>query len=76
MGARFSPRARGHPDPAPRGDRRLGRPGQRYFWIDRTTGVAGALLTQVLPFFDAPIVDTYVEFEQAVYALVGASAAT
>jgi methyl acetate hydrolase len=46
-----------------------------YYWIDRTTGVAGALLTQLLPFFDARIVETSLAFEQAVYAEVGAPAA-
>jgi CubicO group peptidase (beta-lactamase class C family) len=46
-----------------------------YYWIDRTTGVAGALLTQVLPFFDARIVETSLAFEQAVYSEVGAPAA-
>ena len=39
-----------------------------YYWIDRATGVAGALLTQVLPFFDLPIVGTVAAFEQAVYS--------
>jgi methyl acetate hydrolase len=47
-----------------------------YFWIDRSTGVAGALLTQVLPFYDARIVETAASFEQAVYAEVGAAATT
>jgi CubicO group peptidase (beta-lactamase class C family) len=42
-----------------------------YFWIDRATGIAGAFLTQVLPFYDARIVETAVGFEQAVYALAG-----
>jgi hypothetical protein len=45
-----------------------------YFWIDRTTGVAAAFLTQVLPFFDARIVETVTAFEQAVYAEVAAPA--
>jgi CubicO group peptidase (beta-lactamase class C family) len=43
-----------------------------YFWIDRVSGVAGALLTQVLPFFDAPIFGTALGFELGVYADVGA----
>jgi CubicO group peptidase (beta-lactamase class C family) len=46
-----------------------------YYWIDRKTGIAGALLTQVLPFFDARIVETSLGFEQAAYAEVGAPAA-
>jgi methyl acetate hydrolase len=45
-----------------------------YYWIDRATGVAGAILTQVLPFFDARIVETATHFEEAVYAEVGAPA--
>jgi methyl acetate hydrolase len=47
-----------------------------YFWIDRSTGVAGAFLTQVLPFYDAQIVETATSFEQAVYAEVGLPART
>lgn len=46
-----------------------------YYWIDRTTGVSAALLTQVLPFFDAQIVGTLVNFELALYAGVGAGSA-
>jgi CubicO group peptidase (beta-lactamase class C family) len=45
-----------------------------YFWIDRAAGVGAALLTQVLPFFDAGVVELLVGFEQAVYAAVGAPA--
>jgi CubicO group peptidase (beta-lactamase class C family) len=43
-----------------------------YFWIDRSTGLAGAFLTQVLPFYDARIVETVTALEQTVYAEVGA----
>ena len=43
-----------------------------YYWIDRATGVAGAILTQVLPFYDARIVEWAAGFEQGVYAEVGA----
>ena len=39
-----------------------------YYWIDRTSGVAGAFLTQVLPYFDARILETALGIEQAVYA--------
>ena len=46
-----------------------------YYWIDRTAGVAGAFLTQVLPFFDARIVERALGFEAAIYAHVGAAAA-
>ena len=44
-----------------------------YFWIDRTHGVAGVLLTQVQPFFDATVVDLLDEFERAAYAALGKS---
>lgn len=39
-----------------------------YYWIDRVSGVAGGVLTQVLPFFDAQVVELAVGVEQAVYA--------
>jgi CubicO group peptidase (beta-lactamase class C family) len=39
-----------------------------YFWLDRTSGIAVALLTQVLPFFDHRIVDTLQAIEQTTYA--------
>jgi methyl acetate hydrolase len=38
-----------------------------YFWIDRASGVAGAFMTQVLPFFDVRIVEAALSFQQAVY---------
>jgi CubicO group peptidase (beta-lactamase class C family) len=46
-----------------------------YYWIDRATGVAGAVLTQILPFFDEPVIQTSLGFEAAVYAEIGATAA-
>jgi CubicO group peptidase (beta-lactamase class C family) len=46
-----------------------------YYWIDRATGVAGAFLTQVLPFFDPQVVEASLGFEAAVYAVLGAPAA-
>ena len=39
-----------------------------YFWIDRASGIAATLMTQILPFFDAGIVQTLLGFEAAVYA--------
>lgn len=42
------------------------------YWIDRTAGVVGAFLTQVLPFYDARIVETVGGFEQGVYGELGA----
>lgn len=43
-----------------------------YYWIDRAKGVGGVLMTQVLPFFDMPVVETLMGFEMAVYQQVGA----
>ncbi len=42
------------------------------YWIDRASGVVGVFLTQVLPFYDARIVETMAGFELGVYADVGA----
>jgi CubicO group peptidase (beta-lactamase class C family) len=39
-----------------------------YYWADRTNGVAGILMSQVLPFADPPILDLFSAFERAVYA--------
>jgi CubicO group peptidase (beta-lactamase class C family) len=39
-----------------------------YYWVDRAAGIAGALLTQVLPFFDLRIVGLAGAIEQATYA--------
>ncbi len=39
-----------------------------YFWIDPVQRVAGSLFTQMLPFYDARVVNLYGEFEQALYA--------
>lgn len=43
-----------------------------YYWIDRTRGIGGVLMTQVLPFFDMPVIETLMGFEMAVYQQVGA----
>jgi methyl acetate hydrolase len=43
-----------------------------YFWIDRSSGLTAALMTQLLPFFDDRMVETLLGFEAAVYAQVGA----
>ncbi len=45
-----------------------------YFWIDRGSGVAGAFLTQVLPYFDGRILETALLAEQAVYAGIASPA--
>ncbi|MCW2998988.1 MAG: serine hydrolase [Solirubrobacterales bacterium] len=39
-----------------------------YYWIDRDSGVSAALLTQVLPFFDAGVVETALGVELSLYA--------
>jgi methyl acetate hydrolase len=39
-----------------------------HFWIDRTSGVAGAVLTQLIPMFDQAVLETVAAFEMAVYA--------
>lgn len=39
-----------------------------YYWIDRASGIAATFMTQVLPFFDAKIVETTLALEQAIYA--------
>jgi CubicO group peptidase (beta-lactamase class C family) len=44
-----------------------------YYWIDRSKGIGGVLMTQVLPFFDMPIIETLIGFEMAVYQQVGAA---
>jgi len=43
-----------------------------YYWIDRTKGIGGVLMTQLLPFFDRRLVQTLAGFEAAVYQQVGA----
>ncbi|MEA2271058.1 MAG: hypothetical protein QOC64_3668, partial [Solirubrobacteraceae bacterium] len=39
-----------------------------YFWIDRSTGIAGAIYTQLLPFADERVIGLLGDFERAVYA--------
>lgn len=38
-----------------------------YYWTDPTKRVAGVILTQILPFFDAKVIPTYDRFEKATY---------
>lgn len=38
-----------------------------YYWIDRTNGIAGAYLSQILPFADQGSLDVYYDVERAVY---------
>jgi methyl acetate hydrolase len=39
-----------------------------YFWIDPTRQVTGLLLTQILPFADAHVLDLFAQFEGEIYA--------
>ena len=39
-----------------------------HFWIDRGSGVAGAVLAQLIPMFDVAMLETVAAFEMAVYA--------
>jgi CubicO group peptidase (beta-lactamase class C family) len=41
-----------------------------YFWLDPAAGVAGVLMTQMLPFADRQVLDLLDRFERGVYALV------
>jgi len=45
-----------------------------YYWIDRAAGIGGALMTQVLPFFDLRTVQLLLGLEAAAYSQVGAAA--
>lgn len=38
-----------------------------FFWIDRTNGVGGAYLSQILPFADAGSMELFFDIERAVY---------
>jgi CubicO group peptidase (beta-lactamase class C family) len=38
-----------------------------YYWLDPTRRVAGVILTQILPFADAAVLDVFGQFERAVY---------
>jgi CubicO group peptidase (beta-lactamase class C family) len=44
-----------------------------YYWIDRAANVGGLIMTQVLPFYDAKVVEALLAFEVGVYAQVGAA---
>lgn len=43
-----------------------------YYWIDRSKGVGAVLMTQLLPFFDMPVIQTLICFEAEVYQQIGA----
>lgn len=46
-----------------------------YYWLDPARGVAGVILTQILPFADPTVLRLYGRFERAVYALAPTSRA-
>ncbi len=46
-----------------------------FFWIDRTAGIGAVIATQLLPFFDAKMVETILGFEATVYAELAATVA-
>jgi CubicO group peptidase (beta-lactamase class C family) len=39
-----------------------------HFWVDRTTGITGAIYTQLLPFVTPEAMQMYQDFERALYA--------
>jgi hypothetical protein len=39
-----------------------------YFWVDRTTGIAGAIYSQFYPGLQPDALDMYANFEHALYA--------
>ena len=39
-----------------------------HFWVDRRTGVTGAIYSQTLPFVEPPVFQMYADFEKALYA--------
>jgi methyl acetate hydrolase len=46
-----------------------------HFWIDRASGVTGALYSQFLPFIPEEAMAVYADFERALYAALGAGRA-
>ncbi len=42
--------------------------GNTYFWIDPAKRIAGVIMTQIVPFADAKVLDLFGKFERAVYA--------
>ena len=44
-----------------------------YFWIDRTRGIAGVILTQFLPFADREALVLYDTFERGIYQVADAT---
>jgi hypothetical protein len=49
-------------------DRGLALRIRTYFWVDPSTDVCGVLMTQILPFYDAKVIELLGAFERAVYS--------
>jgi len=39
-----------------------------HYWVDRSSGVTGAIYSQTLPFVEPPVFQMYADFERALYA--------
>ena len=39
-----------------------------HFWVDRTSGVTGAIFSQTLPFVEPAVLQVSADFERALYA--------
>jgi CubicO group peptidase (beta-lactamase class C family) len=39
-----------------------------HFWVDRATGITGAIYTQTLPFVEPAVLQIYLDYEAALYA--------
>jgi CubicO group peptidase (beta-lactamase class C family) len=39
-----------------------------HYWVDRSSGVTGAIYSQTLPFAEPPVFQMYADFERALYA--------
>ena len=46
-----------------------------FYWVDPSAGIAAAIFTQLLPFFDGRMVEILLQFEQGIYAQLGAATA-
>jgi methyl acetate hydrolase len=43
-----------------------------HFWVDRASGVTGAIYAQTLPFVESRVFQVYIDFEHALYASLAA----
>jgi CubicO group peptidase (beta-lactamase class C family) len=46
--------------------------GNTYFWIDPARRVCGVILTQILPFADAKVLELFAQLERGAYAALAA----